>query len=48
MTSGIRPRVFLVEDHALIRDRVSALLSPACEIIGTAENGAPLWKPCGP
>ena len=36
---GERPRVLLVEDHALIRDRVSALLVPACEIIGTAENG---------
>jgi two-component system nitrate/nitrite response regulator NarL len=39
MTVGERPRVLLVEDHALIRDRVFALLSPACEIIGTAENG---------
>ena len=39
MTVGERPRILLVEDHALIRSRVSALLSPACEIIGTAENG---------
>jgi DNA-binding NarL/FixJ family response regulator len=39
MTPAERPRVLLVEDHALIRDRVSALLVPACEIIGTAENG---------
>jgi two-component system nitrate/nitrite response regulator NarL len=39
MTVGERPRVLLVEDHALIRDRVSELLLPACEIVGTAENG---------
>jgi CheY-like chemotaxis protein len=34
-----RPRVLLVEDHALIRSRVAAILAPACEIVGTAESG---------
>jgi DNA-binding NarL/FixJ family response regulator len=36
---GDRPRVLLVEDHALIRSRVSELLLPACELVGTAEDG---------
>ena len=36
---GERPRVLLVEDHELIRNRVSALLLEACEIVGTAEDG---------
>jgi DNA-binding NarL/FixJ family response regulator len=39
MTAGERPRVLVVEDHALIRSRVSALLAQACEIVGTAEDG---------
>jgi DNA-binding NarL/FixJ family response regulator len=39
MTPHGRPRVLLVEDHALVRSRVSALLLPACEIVGTAEDG---------
>jgi DNA-binding NarL/FixJ family response regulator len=36
---GERPRLVLVEDHALIISRVSALLLPACEIVATAADG---------
>ena len=39
MTPDHRPRVLLVEDHALIRSRVAAILASSCDVIGTAENG---------
>ena len=39
MTPGARPRVLVVDDHALIRARVTAMLSPACDIVGTASDG---------
>jgi DNA-binding NarL/FixJ family response regulator len=39
MTPGERPRVVLVEDHALIRSRVAAVLASSCDVVGTAENG---------
>jgi two-component system OmpR family response regulator len=39
MTPGGRPRVLLVEDHALIRSRAAAILSPSCDVVGIVENG---------
>jgi DNA-binding NarL/FixJ family response regulator len=39
MTDAARPRVVLVEDHALIRSRVAAILASSCDVVGTADNG---------
>ena len=47
MTPGTRPRVLLVEDHALIRSRVTAILSPTCEIVGAVADGASALREIG-
>ena len=37
-----RCRVFLAEDHKVVRDRVRELLEPTYEVVGTANNGRAL------
>ena len=39
MTPGTRPRVVVVDDHALVRSRLTAILSQACDVVGVAEDG---------
>ena len=34
-----RPRVLVVDDHALVRSEVTAILSQACDVVGVAEDG---------
>ena len=36
---GSKPRVFLVDDHRGVLDRVSALLAHDCDVVGTATDG---------
>ena len=36
---GAKPRVFLVDDHRGVLDRVSALLAHECDVVGTATDG---------
>ena len=38
-SDGARPRVFLVDDHRGVLERVSALLSENCDVVGTATDG---------
>jgi DNA-binding NarL/FixJ family response regulator len=47
MTPGTRPRVLVVEDHALVRSRVTAILSQACDIVGVAEDGTTALRDIG-
>ena len=47
MTPGARPRVLIVEDHALIRSRVTAILSPTCEIVGAVADGSSALREIG-
>ena len=37
-----RPRVLLADDHSSVTDRVSALLQPNFEVVGTVTNGKDL------
>ena len=37
-----RPRVLLADDHSSVTDRVSALLQPNFEVVGTVTNGKEL------
>src|SRR5678816_1271123 len=36
---GVKPRVFLVDDHRGVLNRVSALLAHECDVVGTATDG---------
>lgn len=47
MTPGTRPRVLVVDDHALVRSRVTAILSQACDIVGVAEDGPTALRDIG-
>lgn len=47
MTPGTRPRVLVVDDHALVRSRVTAILSQACDIVGVAEDGQTALRDIG-
>jgi len=49
MTTSYPIRIALVDDHALVRDGVRALLSvrPSFEVVGEAENGAQALDLCG-
>ncbi len=40
MSTGERPRVFLVDDHAMFRAGVRAELGPAVELVGEADEAA--------
>ena len=44
---GARPRVLVVDDHALVRSRVTAILSQACDIVGVAEDGPTALRDIG-
>src|SRR4051794_30587622 len=39
MTATDQPRVLLVDDNQEILDRVAAILSPACVIVGSVKDG---------
>ena len=38
-SDGVKPRVFLVDDHRGVLDRVSTLLASECDVVGTATDG---------
>jgi DNA-binding NarL/FixJ family response regulator len=37
-----RPRVLLADDHRLLREALSQLLEPGCDVVGTATDGRAL------
>jgi DNA-binding NarL/FixJ family response regulator len=39
-----RPRVLLVDDHALVRAAFEQLLAPSCDVVGTASDGRALLE----
>ena len=47
MMPGARPRVLVVDDHALVRSRVTEILSQACDIVGVAEDGQTALRDIG-
>jgi DNA-binding NarL/FixJ family response regulator len=47
MTPGTRPRVLVVDDHALVRSRVTAILSQGCDIVGVAADGQTALRDIG-
>ena len=47
MTPGTRPRVLVVDDHALVRSRVTGILSQTCDIVGVAEDGPTALRDIG-
>ena len=39
MTAPRRPRILIVDDHTAVRDRLTNILTPTCEIVGTVGDG---------